>query len=74
MKSFTPNPQHLSLLTPFLLFVSFLLFLLVSLSVPIIHSIYLFTITSHFKELGVSVTGNARIGVWGYCVSEVDLS
>ena len=63
-------------ITPFLTFVAFLLLLLVSLSVPIIHSIYLFRLTAHAATsfLDASATGAVRFGVWGYCISTVDLS
>jgi len=61
-------------LTPVLLFVSWLLSLLVSLSVPIIHTIYLWDIKLHASDsvLGITsadVTGDIRFGLWGYCIS-----
>ncbi|KAJ3476496.1 hypothetical protein NLI96_g11118 [Meripilus lineatus] len=70
----------LAAVTPFLpsilAFVAFLLLLLVSLSVPIIKSIFLFTlfasISSSFLDSGVN--GSVRFGVWGYCVSAIDVS
>lgn len=64
------------IITPFLTFVAFLLLLLVSLSVPIIHSIYLFRLTAYAgtSVLNASAAGAVRFGVWGYCISAIDLS
>ncbi|KIP09506.1 hypothetical protein PHLGIDRAFT_126251 [Phlebiopsis gigantea 11061_1 CR5-6] len=63
-------------ITPFLAFTAFLLLLLVSLSVPIIHSIYLFRFTAYASSslFSASATGAVRFGVWGYCISAIDLS
>ena len=63
-------------ITPFLTFTAFLLLLLVSLSVPVIHSIYLFRLTAYASAslLSASATGAVRFGVWGYCISAIDLS
>lgn len=70
-------PPLYSIIIPFLLFVSFLLVLLVSLSVPIIHSIDLFFINGYagvsFLNTGVSLTGKVFFGVWGYCIAPVDV-
>ena len=66
----------LATVTPLLLFIAFLLLLLVSLSVPIAKTIYLFEIfvnvSSGIVKSGVS--GNVKFGVWGYCFSGADVS
>ncbi|KAI0082731.1 pali-domain-containing protein [Panus rudis PR-1116 ss-1] len=66
----------LAAVTPFLTFVAFLLLLLVSLSAPIIRSIYLFSLAANFSSslFNTSATGLARFGVWGYCLYNVDVS
>lgn len=56
-------------IAPFLLFVAFILLLLVTLSVPIIKTIWLFTLsadvsTSLFKS---SASAVIHFGMWGYC-------
>ncbi|EKM55377.1 uncharacterized protein PHACADRAFT_255963 [Phanerochaete carnosa HHB-10118-sp] len=63
-------------IAPFLTFSAFLLLLLVSLSVPIIHSIYLFRLSAHAATslLDAAASGVVRFGVWGYCISTIDLS
>ncbi|KAI0375035.1 pali-domain-containing protein [Pilatotrama ljubarskyi] len=63
----------LAAVTPFFLFVAFLLLLLVSLSLPIIKSIFLFQLTANTSAsfLDSSASGQARFGVWGYCTSAV---
>ncbi|CCL98432.1 uncharacterized protein FIBRA_00429 [Fibroporia radiculosa] len=68
--------KMLAALTSLLLLAAFILLLLVSLSVPIIKSIFLFHLTAHpaSSVSGVSPSGNAWFGVWGYCVSPVDVS
>ncbi|EIN07458.1 hypothetical protein PUNSTDRAFT_136138 [Punctularia strigosozonata HHB-11173 SS5] len=60
-------------LTPFLLFSAFLLLLLVTLSAPIIHSIYLFSITSNVQLdlIGTDEHGTVHFGVFGYCVTPI---
>jgi hypothetical protein len=61
-----------SAITPFLLFAAVLLLLLVSLSTPIIHSIFLFKVTAHaMSGVHSSTSGQVRFGVWGYCVSHL---
>ncbi|KAI0341731.1 pali-domain-containing protein [Trametopsis cervina] len=62
--------------TPFLVFVAFLLLLLVTLSVPIIHSIYLFRLGVNVSVgvLQASATTAVKFGVWGYCSSGLDVS
>lgn len=66
----------LAIITPILLFIAFLLLLLVSLSVPITKTIYLFkllaNVSAGFLKSGVS--GNVQFGVWGYCFSGVDIT
>jgi len=62
--------------TPFLLFVSWLLSLLVSLSVPITHTIYLWDLkihdsTSILHITSADVTGDVKFGLWGYCISQI---
>ena len=66
----------LAAVTPVLLFVAFLLLLLVSLSVPITKTIYLFELLANVSSgiLKSGVTGNVKFGVWGYCFSGVDVS
>lgn len=66
----------LAAVSPFLNFVAFLLLLLVSLSVPITKSIYLFQLTAKASSslFNASANGNARFGVWGYCLSAIDVS
>lgn len=59
---------------PFFYFVAFMLLLLVSLSVPIIKTIFLFRLVGHEALLLYSATGNVWLGVWGYCISPLDAS
>jgi len=65
----------LAALTPFLLFVAFLLLLLVSLSVPIIKSIYLFRLAANVSAslFRAGASTSVTFGVWGYCSSGVDV-
>ncbi|KAJ8078663.1 hypothetical protein PM082_012946 [Marasmius tenuissimus] len=64
------------ILAPALIFIAFLLLLLVSLSLPIIKTIYLFSLstsaTSSVFRSGASAA--VRFGVWGYCTSSVSVS
>ncbi|KAI0797689.1 actin cortical patch SUR7/pH-response regulator pali [Abortiporus biennis] len=66
----------LASLAPLLIFVAFLLLLLVSLSAPIINSIYLFRLVANISAslLDSGASGSARFGVWGYCLSSIDVS
>ncbi|KZT68218.1 pali-domain-containing protein [Daedalea quercina L-15889] len=64
----------LAAVAPFFFFVAFLLLLLVSLSVPIIKPIYLFHLVGHETSSLYTATGSAWFGVWGYCISPVDVS
>jgi hypothetical protein len=59
----------ISAIAPFLLFVAFLLLLLVSLSVPIIKSIWLFSLTADVSSslFKASASATLHFGVWGYC-------
>ena len=67
-----------ALITIFLLLAAFVLLLFVSLSIPIIKSIFLFSLTANVSEglFGVtaSANGSIRFGVWGYCISAVTAS
>jgi hypothetical protein len=52
------------------LFVAFLLFLLVSLSLPIIKTIYILAIRStNVEDQPLSIANQLRFGVWGVCAS-----
>ncbi|KAI0629025.1 hypothetical protein C8Q77DRAFT_331203 [Trametes polyzona] len=66
-----PLARHLgiSLATCAVLLTAFILFLLVGLSLPIIKSIYLFTITfaTNPDQPPTSVATQLRLGVWGLC-------
>lgn len=66
----------LAIVTPVLLFIAFLLLLLVTLSVPIIKSIYLFKIIGHVSSslLNSGASGSVKSGVFGYCFSGIDVS
>lgn len=66
----------LATVSPVLLFIAFLLLLLVSLSVPITKSIYLFEILANVSSgiIKSGVSGNVKFGVWGYCFSGADVS
>lgn len=65
-----------ALLTPFLLFSAFLLLLLVSLSVPIIKTLWFFGVTANVSSslLNSRASADVHFGLWGYCVSAVDVS
>jgi len=56
--------------------VAFLLLLLVSLSVPIITSISIFRLSAHFNSnlLNSDLRSSVIFGIWGYCISSVELS
>jgi len=66
----------LAFVTPLLLFIAFLLLLLVSVSVPIAKSIYLFKFIANVSSslLHSGASGSVKFGVWGYCFSGVDVS
>jgi len=59
-----------------LLFIAFLLHLLVSLSVPIAKSIYLFKLTANVSSglINSGASASVKFGVWGYCFSGVSVS
>ncbi|KAF8201655.1 pali-domain-containing protein [Pholiota molesta] len=63
-------------IAPILAFVAFLLLLLVSLSVPIIKSIYLFRLSANISSsvFRSSASESANFGVWGYCLSGIKAS
>ena len=52
-------------------FLSTLLLLLVSLSVPIVKSLYIFELTADVSSsfLDSEASDSVRFGVWGYCSS-----
>jgi hypothetical protein len=63
-----------SWLTPLLCLAAFILLLLVTLSTPIIQSIYLFKLGVRYAASGLggaNVSASARFGVWGYCTSAI---
>jgi hypothetical protein len=63
-------------LTPVLLFAAFILLLLISLSVPIIKTIYLFKLSAHVSAgiIDSAVSGEVKFGAWGYCISPIQVS
>jgi len=63
-------------LTPFWIFSAFLLLLLVSLSVPIIKTIYIFKLVADItvSVLSSSASATAVFGVWGYCTDGISVS
>ena len=65
-----------ALATPLLVFVAFLLLLLVTLSAPIIHSIYLFLLSADVSVslIQASARTAVKFGVWGYCTSGLDVA
>jgi len=66
----------LAIVTPVLLFIAFLLLLLVTLSVPITKTIYLFKVIANVSSslLSSGASGSVKFGVFGYCFSGVDVS
>ncbi|CAE6415979.1 unnamed protein product [Rhizoctonia solani] len=63
-------------INPFLTFVGFLLLLLVSLSIPIIKTISILDIKGKHRWtfVGPNASVDVKIGVWGYCASELKVS
>jgi hypothetical protein len=61
-------------LIPFFLFTAWLLLLLVSLSVPIIKTIPIFTVVGNVASsfLKSGVHASFTFGLWGYCFSGID--
>ncbi|GAW08401.1 pali-domain-containing protein [Lentinula edodes] len=53
-----------TIIIPCLLFIAFLLLLFVILSVPIIETIYLFTLTANVSSLLENVSSSGKFGVW----------
>ncbi|KAJ7470666.1 pali-domain-containing protein [Mycena latifolia] len=66
----------LGLLTPVVLFIAFLLLLLVTLSVPIAKTIFLFRLSAKASSslLDSSASASISYGVFGWCVSEIDVA
>ena len=62
--------MDLAAMTPFFVFIAFLLLLLVSVSAPTVKSLYLF-------QLAANVLGKnnppvvVNFGVWGYCIPSI---
>ncbi|KAJ6455677.1 pali-domain-containing protein [Mycena sanguinolenta] len=67
---------NLGLLSPVFSFIAFLLLLLVTLSVPIIKTIFLFRLTAAASSslFDSSASASVVFGVWGYCTSGADVS
>ncbi|KAH9842677.1 pali-domain-containing protein [Rhodofomes roseus] len=59
---------------PFFILVVFVLLLLGSLSVPIIKAIFPLHLVGHATSSFHTATGSVWFGVWGYCISPVDVS
>jgi len=64
----------LARITPFFLFAAFVLMLLVSLSAPIIKPIYLFRLAVESAGGFGSASGAVQFGVFGYCVTDIEVS
>ncbi|KAF9069908.1 actin cortical patch SUR7/pH-response regulator pali [Rhodocollybia butyracea] len=62
-----------TIITASLLFIAFLLLLLVTLSVPIIKTIYLFILSANVSSLLESASGSVKFGVFGYCTTGVNI-
>ncbi|PPQ70752.1 hypothetical protein CVT25_000073 [Psilocybe cyanescens] len=67
-----------AVLTPILVFIAFLILLLVSLSAPIIKSIILFRLSANINVgpsiFSASASGSVGFGVWGYCISAINVA
>jgi len=63
-------------IVPFLVFAAFLLLLLVSLSVPIIKTIWVLNIVASLQTglANTGISGGVKFGLWGYCVSDISAS
>jgi len=59
-----------------LLLAAFIMLLLVTLSVPIIKTIYLFQLVAQdsIAFVDASASASATFGVWGYCISPLQAS
>ncbi|KIM49221.1 hypothetical protein M413DRAFT_438387 [Hebeloma cylindrosporum] len=66
----------IALLTPVLLLIAFILLLLVSLSAPIIKSIYLFRLSANVSStlFRSGASASVNFGVWGYCISAIKVA
>jgi len=63
------------MLTPILFFCAFIPLLIVSLSVPILKTIFLFQLTALVTaDFDSSAAGSVNFGVWGYCTSAINIS
>ena len=61
-------------IAPPLLFPAFVLLLLVTLSAPIIDHIYLFRLALDVDRSSASATGQVQFGVFGYCITNAEVS
>lgn len=61
-------------IAPPLLFIAFILLLLVTLSAPIIDRIYLFRLALDVDGSAASATGQVQFGVFGYCITNAEVS
>jgi len=61
---------------PLLVFAGFLLLLLVSLSIPVTHTISVLNIAANVRAgiTNTGVSGGIKFGLWGYCVSDITAS
>ncbi|KAF5384525.1 hypothetical protein D9757_000459 [Collybiopsis confluens] len=68
-KAHKPLQAHrtISILCIFLLFSAFVLLLLVGLSLPIIHPVYVVQVYATDTQQGSSLSTELRFGVWGVC-------
>ncbi|CAA7271790.1 unnamed protein product [Cyclocybe aegerita] len=66
----------LAALTPVLVFIAFLLLLLVSLSAPIINTVFLFRLSANVSSslFRSGASGSVQFGVWGYCISAIKVA
>jgi len=69
-----PLQRHraLSIATSVILFVAFLFFLLIALSIPIIKTIYLLDLTATVRpgQPETNIATEVRFGVWGFCATD----
>lgn len=64
----------LATITPVILFIAWLLLLLVSVSVPITKTIYLYKVVVNVGSSLLGANGSVTFGLWGYCVSNIDVT
>ena len=64
------------ILSPLLILIAFILLLLVTLSAPFIHPIYLFRLSVHASSslFEAGINASAQFGVFGYCLSAIQVS